>query len=68
VVPCGTSASVAAKQRTSAIPIVFISVGNPIGIGLVESLSRPGGNATGFSDILGDLGGKLVDTVAAHSC
>jgi putative ABC transport system substrate-binding protein len=61
LVPCGTSASVAAKQRTSTIPIVFISVGNPIGIGLVESLSRPGRNATGFSDILADLGGKLVD-------
>jgi putative ABC transport system substrate-binding protein len=61
LVPCGTSASVAARKRTVTIPIVFISVGNPIGIGLVESLSRPGHNATGFSDILADLGGKLVD-------
>ena len=48
LVPCGTSASVAAKRQTFTIPIVFISVGNPIGIGLVESLSRPGRNATGF--------------------
>jgi putative ABC transport system substrate-binding protein len=61
LVPCGTSASVAAKRRTSTIPIVFISVGNPIGIGLVDSLSRPGRNATGFSDVLADLGGKQVD-------
>lgn len=43
------------------IPIVFINVGNPIAMGLVESLSRPGRNATGFSDIQTDLAGKLVD-------
>jgi putative tryptophan/tyrosine transport system substrate-binding protein len=61
LIPCGTNASLAVKRQTSTIPIVFISVGNPIGIGLVESLSHPGGNATGFSDILADLGGKQVD-------
>ena len=61
LVPAGSSASVAAKRQTSTIPIVFISVGNPIAMGLVDSLARPGGNATGFSDILGDLSGKLVD-------
>lgn len=60
LVPCGTSASLAAKRHGSKLPILFISVGNPVGIGLVESLSRPGGNATGFSDVLADLGGKLV--------
>ena len=61
LVPAGTSASVAAKRQASTIPIVFITVGDPIGVGLVESLSRPGGNATGFSDILLDLSGKYVD-------
>jgi len=61
LIPCGTSASLAAKRQTSTIPIVFISVANPIGIGLVDSLSHPGGNATGFSDILADLGGKQVN-------
>jgi putative ABC transport system substrate-binding protein len=61
LVPCGSSASVAAKRQASTLPIVFISVGNPIAMGLAESLSHPGGNATGFSDILADLGGKLVD-------
>jgi putative tryptophan/tyrosine transport system substrate-binding protein len=61
LVPCGSSASVAAKRQTSAIPIVFVSVGDPIAMGLVESLPRPGRNATGFSDILADLSGKLVD-------
>jgi putative ABC transport system substrate-binding protein len=58
---CGSSASVAAKRQTSIVPIVFLSVGDPIGMRLVESLPRPGHNATGFSDILGDLSGKLVD-------
>jgi putative ABC transport system substrate-binding protein len=61
LIPSGSSASVAAKRQTSTLPIVFINVGNPIAMGLVESLSRPGRNATGFSDILGDLSAKLVD-------
>jgi putative ABC transport system substrate-binding protein len=61
LVPCGSSASVAARRLTLTIPIVFISVGNPVGMGLVESLSRPARNVTGFSDLLGDLGGKLLD-------
>ena len=61
LIPCGSSASVAAKRQTSTIPIIFLSVGDPIAMGLVESLSRPGRNATGFSDILADLGGKLVE-------
>ena len=61
LIPCGSSASVAAKRQTSTIPIVFLSVGDPMAMGLVESLSRPGHNATGFSDILAELSGKLVD-------
>jgi putative tryptophan/tyrosine transport system substrate-binding protein len=61
LVPCGSSASVAAKRRTSTIPIVFLSVGNPIAMGLADSLPRPGQNATGFADILTDLSSKLVD-------
>jgi putative tryptophan/tyrosine transport system substrate-binding protein len=61
LVPAGSSASVAAKRRAGTIPIVFISVGDPIAMGLVEGLARPGHNATGFSDIMADLSGKLVD-------
>ena len=61
LVPCGSSASVAAKRQTSSIPIVFLSVGDPKAMGLVETLAQPAGNATGFSDILADLSGKLVD-------
>jgi putative ABC transport system substrate-binding protein len=40
---------------------VFISVGNPVAMGLVENLAHPGGNATGFSDIFSDLSAKLVE-------
>jgi len=61
LVPTGSTASVAAKRHTSTIPIVFISVGNPVAMGLVENLAHPGGNATGFSDIFSDLSGKLVE-------
>ena len=61
LVPCGSSASVAAGRQTSTIPILFIAVGNPIGMGLVESLPHPGRNVTGFSDILADLSGKYVE-------
>ena len=61
LIPCGSSASVAVKRQTSTIPIVFISVGNPVAMGLVDSLPRPGQNATGFADILADLGSKLVE-------
>jgi len=60
LIPFGTSASLATKRHGSTLPILFVSVGNPVGIGLVESLSRPGGNTTGFSDILLDLSGKYV--------
>ena len=61
LIPCGSSASAAAQRQTSTIPIVFLNVGDPVAIGLVESLSHPGRNATGFSDILADVSGKLVD-------
>jgi putative tryptophan/tyrosine transport system substrate-binding protein len=61
LVPCGSAISVAAKRQAPTTPIVFLMVGNPIAMGLVESLPHPGGNATGFSDITTDLSGKLVD-------
>jgi putative ABC transport system substrate-binding protein len=61
LVPTGSTASVASKRHTSTIPIVFISVGNPVAMGLVENLAHPGGNATGFSDIFSELSAKLVE-------
>ncbi len=45
----GTPSTAALKRATSSIPIVFAIVADPVGDGLVASLSRPGGNITGFS-------------------
>src|SRR5262249_60511496 len=47
----GTPASFAAKRSTTTIPIVMISIGDPVRAGLVSSLARPGGNITGNSII-----------------
>ena len=53
-----TQASLAAKQTTSKIPIVMIGVSDPVGSGLVASLSRPGGNITGTSGAFSESVGK----------
>jgi putative ABC transport system substrate-binding protein len=59
---CLPSAStVAAKQATSVIPIVFAALGDPVGVGLVESLARPGGNATGLSLQQTDAASKRLE-------
>ena len=44
-----SQASLAASRATSTIPIVFVAVSDPVGLGIVKSLARPGTNATGFS-------------------
>ncbi len=49
------------KRATSVIPIVFTIANDPLGAGLVASLSRPGGNVTGLSQLAADLGGKRVE-------
>ena len=53
--------AVALRKLTNTIPIVFVLVPDPIGSGLVESLARPGGNATGLSLMLIDLSGKRLE-------
>jgi putative ABC transport system substrate-binding protein len=57
----GTPPALAAKSATSSIPIVITDVGDPVGIGLVGSLARPGGNITGFTNIGTELVPKLVE-------
>jgi putative ABC transport system substrate-binding protein len=61
IVTSATPPTVAAKQATSAIPIVFASVGDPVGAGVVESLARPGGNATGLSLQQPEAAGKRLE-------
>ena len=60
IVTTGTAVP-ALKQVTSVIPIVFTIANDPIATGLVTSLSRPGGNATGLSQLAADLGGKRLN-------
>ena len=60
IVTSGAAAS-AAKQATTAIPIVFLLAGDPVGTGLVASLSQPGGNVTGLSNQSRDLVGKRLE-------
>jgi putative ABC transport system substrate-binding protein len=60
IVTSGT-AVVAAKQATSTIPIIFAVATDPVGNGLVASLSRPGGNVTGLSLQSADLAGKRLE-------
>ena len=56
-----TPATAAMLQATRTIPVVFALVADPVGNGFVASLPRPGGNVTGFTPIVGSLGGKWVE-------
>jgi putative ABC transport system substrate-binding protein len=57
----GTPAALAAKRGTSTIPVLFYNVADPVGSGLVTTLSRPGGNATGITHVSKELMGKRVE-------
>src|SRR3954464_2458683 len=61
ILASGNSAAGPMLQATRAIPIVFAIVPDPLGAGLVDSLARPGGNATGFSSFSYDIGGKWLE-------
>jgi putative ABC transport system substrate-binding protein len=66
VVTGGTAATIAAKQATQAIPIVFANVSNPVGVGVVASLAQPGGNVTGVSNGASTpLSSKLLELLRA---
>ena len=61
IVTYSTSAVIAAKEATAAIPIVSAIMGDPVGTGLVASLGRPGGNVTGLSNQAIDTAGKRLE-------
>ena len=61
IVTSATPPTLAAKQATAVIPIVFAAVSDPVGPGLVASLARPGGNVTGLANQTSDTGGKKLE-------
>jgi len=56
-----TPAAQAAKRATRTVPIVMIALGDPVGTGLVESITRPGGNVTGMSQMVPELSVKRLE-------
>jgi putative ABC transport system substrate-binding protein len=56
-----TAVAVELQRQTKSVPIVFFFVSDPVGSGVVASLPRPGGNATGFINIEASLGGKWIE-------
>jgi putative ABC transport system substrate-binding protein len=63
LVALGTPAAKAAKQATTSIPIVMVSIGDPVGTGLVASLARPGGNATAIANLARELMVKRIELI-----
>src|SRR6202165_5317597 len=61
IVTRGTPAARGAKDETETIPIVMAAIGEPLGMGVVASLARPGGNVTGLSAFVTELAGKRVE-------
>jgi len=61
IVTAGTPATLAVKQMTTSIPVVMVAVGDPVGTGIVPSLSQPGGNITGLTSISAELEGKRLE-------
>jgi putative tryptophan/tyrosine transport system substrate-binding protein len=56
-----TEASLHAKKATSTIPVVMAGVGDPVAVGLIDSLARPGGNVTGTAGLTIDVAGKQLE-------
>jgi len=63
IVAASAPAVLALQQATRKVPIIFVAVTDPVALGLVESLARPGGNATGFSPAELGLGAKWLQVL-----
>jgi ABC-type uncharacterized transport system substrate-binding protein len=61
IVTAGTPATLAVKEATKSVPVVMVAVGDPVGTGVVASLSQPGGNITGLTSISAELEGKRLE-------
>jgi putative ABC transport system substrate-binding protein len=67
IVSGGTQTTRATQKATTSIPIVMVGVTDPIGSGFVKTLARPGGNITGQSNLIGDMGSKYLEMLLAFS-
>jgi putative tryptophan/tyrosine transport system substrate-binding protein len=56
-----TPSTIALRNETTTIPIVFVQISDPVGSGFIASVARPGGNITGFSNFESSIGGKWVE-------
>jgi putative ABC transport system substrate-binding protein len=63
IVVSATPSALAAKSATTTIPIVMVSAGDPVALGLVASLARPGGNVTGLSALATELNTKRLEVI-----
>jgi putative tryptophan/tyrosine transport system substrate-binding protein len=63
IVALGTSVLNAVRDMTNSIPVVFVGISDPEGIGIVANLARPGGNMTGLANFEPSMGGKWLQTL-----
>jgi putative tryptophan/tyrosine transport system substrate-binding protein len=63
IVAYGTSVLNAVREATNSIPVVFVGISDPEGLGIVANLARPGGNMTGLANFEPSIGGKWLQTL-----
>jgi putative ABC transport system substrate-binding protein len=63
IVAAGTSVLNAVREATNSIPVVFVGISDPEGVGIVANLARPGGNMTGLANFEPAMGGKWLQTL-----